>query len=164
MTLDRTESQLTDRQKSLLAYWESLCKGGQLPARRRLNPVQLGGALANTSLVEQVASSFRFRLTGSRLEGLFGRKAQGRLIDEIDASIAEAGSASMELALETGRPIMGHRKVGARFHCWLRVPMLDDDGQARLVLCLDEFPSHLPAKTQGFTEEDFIDKTERIVA
>ena len=164
MKLNTTESQLTDRQKGLLMYWESLCQGGQLPVRRKLNPVQLGGALANTSLVEQVAGSFRFRLTGSRLEGLFGRKTQGRLIDELDASIAEAGSASMELALETGRPIMGHHKVGARFHCWLRVPMLDDEGQPRLVLCLDEFPCNLPAKAQGFSEEDFLEKSERIVA
>jgi len=162
--LSRTESQLTDRQQSLLSYWESLCQEGGLPKRRRLNPVQLGGALADTSLVEQVDASFRFRLTGSRLEGVFGRKAQGRLIDEIDVSIAEAGSASMELALETRRPVTGHRQVGTRFHCWLRMPLLDDEGQPRLVLCLDEFPSHLPAKFQGFTEEDFIEKSERIVA
>lgn len=155
MQLENYESRLTDRQQSLLAYWSSLSQDGEIPSRRQLNPAQLGGALANTSLVQKAGETFRFRLTGSRLEGLFGRKTQGLLIDEIDASIAEAGSASMELALETGRQVSGCRKVGARFHCWLRVPLLNDDGVPSLVLCLDEFPTRKPGPAQIFSGNDY---------
>ena len=146
---------MTECQNGLLSYWKSICSDGVLPSRRTLNPAQLGMALAHTSLVEKVNETFRFRLTGSRIQAVFGQEAQDRLIDGIDANTAEAGSASMELALETGRPVSGSRKVGARWHFWLRVPLLDDSGERTLVLCLDEFPARKPSplKETGFHDD-----------
>lgn len=162
MELNTSNSELTECQQGLLSYWNSLCDNGQLPSRKALNPAQLGVALAQTSLVEKADNMFRFRLTGSRIQGVFGKNPQDRLIDEIDASIAEAGSSSMDIALETGRPVSGSRKVGARWHFWLRVPLLDDAGNCTLILCLDEFPAHKPALLQ---ETDFRDdKVEQFVA
>lgn len=143
MTLETCKSVLTEQQRSLLEYWHSICIDGQLPSRRQLNPVQLGGALASTSLVEKTQAGFRFRLMGSRIAALFGRE---HLLEEIDAHIEEAGSSSMDIALETGRSVSGSRNVGARWHCWLRVPLLDDEGNRTLVLCLDEFPGQLPVE------------------
>lgn len=156
-----TLSILTARQRSLLNYWGSKCVSGQLPRRRDINPVRLGGALANTSLVEQAGDTFRFRFTGSRLEGVFGRRTRGQVIETLDAVIAEAGSSSMELALETGRPVSGSRKVGARWHCWLRVPLRNDAGKNSLVMCLDEFPSELP---EGHNEGTLAEFPDAIVA
>lgn len=144
MKIKTSETVLTESQENLVGYWTSMCQGGRLPSRRHLNPVQLGTALANVSLVEFTQGAFRFRLTGSRISAVFGLGARGRVIEEMDNNIAEAGSASMELALETGRPVSGSRKVGARWHCWLRVPLLDDQGNRLLVLCLDEFPARDP--------------------
>jgi len=158
MELNTRNSELTECQKGLLSYWNSLCSNGQLPSRRALNPVQLGVALAQTSLVEKVDNAFRFRLTGSRIQGVFGKNPQERLIDEIDASIAEAGSSSMEIALETGRPVSGSRKVGARWHCWLRVPLLDDSGNRTLVLCLDEFPARDPSLVHDANVDDKLEE------
>lgn len=144
MRLTDRESVLTERQKDLVSYWTSLCEGSSLPSRRALNPVQLRGALAHTSLAEKNGETFKFRLTGSRIAALFGRNAERQLIEEIDLNNAEAGTSSMDLALETGRPVFGSRRVGARWHCWARVPLLNDEGVAALVLCLDEFPAELP--------------------
>ena len=144
MMLNSRESVLTNHQNSLMSYWTSICRDGRLPTRRDINPVQLGGALANTSLVEKTGWDFRFRLTGSRINALFGGDRPDELLEKIDASIEEAGTSSMELALETGRPVSGSRQVGARWHFWLRIPLLDDEGQRTLVLCLDEFPSRPP--------------------
>lgn len=160
MNFVESVSVLTERQKNILEYWVSVRGSGDIPRRRQINPAQLGGALANTSLVEKKNHSFAFRLTGSRLEGLFRRKPQGRVIEEIDARIAEAGSESMALALETGRPVSGSRKVGARWHCWLRVPLLNDAGEPTLVLCLDEFPSRLPSAERAHS--DHIDTLPRL--
>jgi len=158
MKLNTSESVLTERQKGVLSYWASICRNGHLPSRKALNPAQLGVALAHTSLVEKGAESFRFRLKGSRIQAVFGQHTQGRLIDEIDASIAEAGSSSMELALETGRPVSGSRKVGARWHCWLRVPLLDDSGNRTLVLCLDEFPARDPSLVHDANVDDKLEE------
>ena len=161
MDLSTSNSEMTECQNGLLSYWNSICREGAIPSRRALNPAQLGVALAHTSLVEKVNDTFRFRLTGSRIQAVFGQEAQDRLIDGIDANTAEAGSASMELALETKRPVCGSRKVGARWHCWLRVPLLDDAGDCTLVLCLDEFPARKPspfrqADLQGDMVEQFV--------
>ena len=151
-------SSLTERQRALLSYWSQITATGQLPERRDINPGQLGIALASTSLVQKEGETFRFRLTGSRLENLLERSVKGKLLQELDATSEEAGSTSMMLALETGRPVAGNRKIGGRWHCWLRVPLLDEDGNPTLVLCLDEFPRNLPdseeAKANGFFEED----------
>lgn len=141
-----SKSALTDRQQALLKHWTTLLAKGQIPSRRDINPGQLGVALANTSLVEREGDTFRFRLTGSRLEGLFGRRAKGRLLEEIDTNVEEAGSASMALTLETGRPVSGNRKTGTHWHCWLRVPLRDRFGNVCMVLCLDEFPKELPGE------------------
>ena len=148
MNISNCESVLTECQKRLLEYWVSISREGRVPTRRDLNPVQLGVALAHTSLAQREDDYFRFRLAGSRIEALFGRNVDGNVIEKIDANIPEAGTASMELALDTGRPVSGSRKIGARWHCWLRVPLLDDDGFQTLVLCLDEFPSQQPRLQQ----------------
>lgn len=162
MKLVDRESALTERQTDLLSYWTSLCDGQSIPARRELNPARLRGALAHTSLAEKSGDKFSFRLTGSRIAALFGRNAERQLIDEIDANIAEAGSSSMDLALETGRPVIGSRRVGARWHCWVRVPLVNDQGKAALVLCLDEFPAELQqAELDAYLFED---KQNQIVA
>ncbi len=158
MILKSRESVLTNYQNNLLSYWASICRDGRLPTRRDINPVQLGGALANTSLVEKMDDRFRFRLTGSRINTLFGGDRPDELLEKIDASIEEAGTSSVELALETGRPVSGSRQVGTLWHFWLRVPLLDDDGQRTLVLCLDEFPTRPPVA------DIFEDSAERIVA
>lgn len=154
--MENSETGRTERQQALFEYWSSICGAGELPCRRKINPGRLGGALGHTSLVERRGEAFRFRLMGSRLEGVFGRDANALVIDSMDANIAEAGSASMAIALDTGRPVCGHRKVGTRWHCWLRLPLLDDDGNLSLVLCLDEFPTALPsgAKRRAALEND----------
>lgn len=161
--MSRSKPILTERQGSLLVYWSSICSDGQLPCRRSVNPGALGGALGNTSLVEKTGDRYRFRLTGSRLEGVFGRDVKGQVIDEIDANVAEAGSASMAIALDTKRPVSGNRQIGTRWHCWLRLPLMDDEGNASLVLCLDEFPKVLPGKMKASSGYSF-DTEHRVFA
>lgn len=138
MQISRGESVLPERQQRLVAYWKSKQVAGTWPGRRDINPGDVLGALSTVSLVERSAEGFRFRLTGSRLRDLFGGNLQGKLISLIDRSVEEAGSASMDLALETGRPVSGSRKVMGRWHFWLRLPLLDEQGRPRLVLCADE--------------------------
>lgn len=138
MQISHAESVLPERQQRLVAYWKSKQIAGTWPGRRDINPGDVLGALSTVSLVEWSSEGFRFRLTGSRLRDLFGGNVQGKLISHIDKSVEEAGSASMDLALETGRPVSGSRQVMGRWHFWLRLPLLDEQGRPRLVLCADE--------------------------
>lgn len=143
MDLENGQSVLTRTQRDILAYWVSLSIDGDLPSRRQVNPARLGTALAHTSLVQRNGDEFRYRLTGSRVKGLFGCNQDKSPLAVIDETIAEAGSASLGLALETRRPVSGSRRVGARWHSWLRLPLLDEAGEPSLVLCVDEFPASL---------------------
>ena len=160
MEISNRLSVLTGPLKSILDYWTSLIAEGQVPTRRQINPARLGEALAHTSLVQRQRSGFKYRLTGSRVHGLFGCNQDKPLLDVIDETIAEAGSASLELALETGRPVSGSQRVGARWHCWLRLPLVDETGEPTLVLCVDEFPAFLgserPVSVSTLMEERFV--------
>ncbi|MEL7480237.1 MAG: PAS domain-containing protein [Pseudomonadota bacterium] len=138
MKISDVESRLTERQKSLLSHWKASAGGGHCPRRKDIDPGKVLNALSTVSIVETTHDGFRFRLTGSRLRHLFGGDVQGQLISAIDAEVEEAGSASMELAIETGRPIHGNRRRDGRWHFWLRLPLRDDNGQVSLVLCADE--------------------------
>ncbi len=161
MKLRDSRPALTRQQELILDYWISLCAEGQLPTRRQINPARLGTALASTSLVQKEETGFRYRLTGSRLKGLFGNDGEKSLLAVIDDNISEAGSESLELTLEMGRPVTGSRRVGARWHCWLRLPFLDEDGQRSLVLCVDEFPASFDAGPSETRDEEL---AERFVA
>ena len=95
------------------------------------------------------------------MKGLFGSNQDKSPLVVIDETISEAGSQSLELALETARPVSGNRRVGARFHCWLRLPLIDETGEPTLVLCIDEFPASLDhEKSDGID----LEMTERFVA
>ncbi|MEO0883108.1 MAG: PAS domain-containing protein [Pseudomonadota bacterium] len=138
MSLSDGKSRLTERQESLVSYWKSKCSDGLWPSRQDINPGHVLNALASISLVEKRGDQFRFRLTGSSLRRVFGGDLTGQVIREIDRLGEDAGSASMSIALETGRPVYGSRKIGSEWHIWLRLPLLNEHGAPDLVLCADE--------------------------
>ncbi|MEL7127958.1 MAG: PAS domain-containing protein [Pseudomonadota bacterium] len=152
MTTHTHKSVLSERQARLVQYWKSKRVDGAWPSRCDINPGEVRCSLANISLVELSDQTFRFRLTGSRIQRIFGKAVVGQLLHDIDASVEEAGSASMALALETGRPISGSRRVGEKEHSWLRLPLLNEAGDPQLVLCYDEI-SDLSAGPQRRTVE-----------
>jgi len=138
MSLSDGKSSLTERQERLVAYWKSKRADGRWPSRKDINPGEVLNALASISLVERSSDGFRFRLKGSKLRSVFGGDLTGQFINKIDNQVAEAGSASMSVALETGHPVSGSRKVRGQWHIWLRLPLLDEAGNPTLVLCADE--------------------------
>jgi len=134
-------------QAKILDHWHEIAADEGVPSRSKLDPGKFSAALGNISLVELDTHGFRFRLTGSLLHGIFRDAKKGLLLSEIDASVEEAGSASMSLALDTGRAVFGDRALGARWHSWLRLPLRDEIGVARLVLCFDEIATQPSGKT-----------------
>ena len=129
-------------QAKILDHWHELSSEAGIPLRSEINPGKFASALGHISLVELGDRGFRFRLSGSLLEDVFQNAGKGRLLSEMDAAVEEAGSASMSIALETGRIVFGDRQFGSRWHSWLRLPLRDETGEARLVLCFDEITNH----------------------
>ena len=129
-------------QAKILDHWHELSSEAGIPFRSEINPGKFASALGHISLVELGEHGFRFRLSGSLLEDVFQDAGKGRLLSEMDAAVEEAGSASMSIALETGRTVFGDRQFGSRWHSWLQLPLRDENGAARLVLCFDEITNH----------------------
>ena len=129
-------------QAKILDHWHELSSEGGIPYRSEIDPGKFASALGHISLVELADCGFRFRLSGSLLQDIFQNAGKGRLLSEMDAAVEEAGSASMSIALETERIVFGDRQFDERWHSWLRLPLRDANGEARLVLCFDEITNH----------------------
>ncbi|MEM7661946.1 MAG: PAS domain-containing protein [Pseudomonadota bacterium] len=158
MSLSDGKSRLTERQENLVSYWKSKCIQEQWPRRQDINPGDVLNALSSISLVQRSDDGFRFRLTGSSLTALFGGDLAGQFIRDIDTEVEEAGSASMEIALETGRPVYGSRKFGTQWHIWLRLPLLTEVGEPLLVLCVDEIVQadpDMPEKPSSYARREY---------
>lgn len=145
--VNENEGAFNPMQARILDHWHEISDGAGIPDRSDIDPGKFGGALGNISLVELGDHGFRFRLTGSLLSEIFKDAGKGRLLSDMDVVVEEAGTASMSLALETGRAVFGDRQIGGRWHSWLRLPLLDEIGVARLVLCFDEIASQ-PSREQ----------------
>ncbi len=127
------------------AYWEGLRVGGSLPARDRIDPRGIAGALENTFLLERIAPGIaRFRIAGMQLHDMMGMDVRGmplsalyepqgrnRLSDALEGVFA--GPATLELWLEAERSI-GRPPLEGRM---LILPLVSAQGKTELALgCL----------------------------
>ena len=127
------------------AYWEGLRVGGSLPARDRIDPRGIAGALENTFLLERIAPGIaRFRIAGMMVHDVMGMDVRGmplsalyepqgrnRLSDALEGVFA--GPATLELWLEAERSI-GRPPLEGRM---LILPLTSSSGKTELALgCL----------------------------
>lgn len=96
----------------LYAYWNEVRAGRIAPQRLEIEPSRIAGILSETFMLERIdASTYRFRLAGTRLCELFGSELRGRnFLDDWSegdrnvlardlATVCEQGAAAV-LALE----------------------------------------------------------------
>jgi len=79
-------AQLPDRKlRHLYDYWCSRCRGGAIPSRRDIDPLDIPDLLPNLFLLDVIgdAEDFVFRLAGSLVEDAFSMPLRGRSIIEI---------------------------------------------------------------------------------
>lgn len=98
------------RLKRLFAYWNSLRRDREMPARADIDPTAMGADLlpwiALTEVVDGGAR-FRFRLCGTGLAGIAGLDLTGHYIDELNPNAAYAAYiiGLYRLAIERRRPV-----------------------------------------------------------
>ena len=98
----------------LFDYWLKRCKGGRLPARRDIDPLELPYIIGNLILVdvERDPLRFRYRLTGSNLTMQFKLKLTGRLVDEHpDPTMRRLANEAYTKVVTTGRPLAYRRDM-----------------------------------------------------
>lgn len=133
---------VTVAQRDLITYWRSLRDHSGRVLRSAIDPGEFRAVLAIISLVEiEVNGDCRFRIAGSRLRQIFGKEARGQLVSEIAGRHGDAYTLGLSAALERAAPVGGVIKDEGQLHAWLRLPLLNRDGQMTQILCLDELVS-----------------------
>lgn len=152
------------------AYWAALAAqtaGGAVPARARIDPRGIEGALAQAFILERVAPSVaRFRLAGSHLADLMGMEVRGMPLTALflpgsrDAAglaldRAFTGPARVTLTLSGERGI-GRAPLDARM---LLLPLCDEEGKVTRVLGALEARGQIGRQPRRFTivEESRVD-------
>ena len=108
---------LTSRR--LHAYWDSLRGGRPAPGRDEIDPAAIRDLLASVFVLDVAAvllprpADASFRLSGTRLDALFGRALRGSSFDRLWAprSIALAGSALADLIVRR-HPVVADARGG----------------------------------------------------
>ena len=90
-------------------YWESLCGGRPMPARRDLDPLQAPrGFLPNIMLIDILHEKqrYRYRLIGSNIVTATGENRTGRFFDEVGFFQSyPTVLPQYEAVVKTGRPL-----------------------------------------------------------
>jgi hypothetical protein len=93
------------RVRDVCDHWRSLLDGSALPARRKLDPVQMKRSLPFLWIVEKEAGAsgrYMLQLTGEEVNRLFGESLRGRYIDDIfPPSIATEVGRKFDAVVET---------------------------------------------------------------
>ena len=139
---------VTEGQRLLIAHWYECRTAEGLVPRESINPGIVRTTLACLSVVEiDAAGEGRFRIAGSRLRDIFGLDVRGRKVAEIAGAHGDCYALGLSAALEKGLPVGGIIETGERLHAWLRLPVVDEEGDLSLVICHDELISSRQALT-----------------
>lgn len=102
--------------RELLAFWEQIRDGRDLPDRDDFSPLDIRRQLGWVILldVEPQPRRFRFRLIGSGITSVLSRDSTGRYLDELyDPGIYEDTVAPYEYVVERRQPV---RSIGRMVH------------------------------------------------
>lgn len=105
--------------RKLHAYWDALRGGRPAPGRDEIDPAAIRDVLASVFVLDVPAvplprpADVSFRLSGTRLDALFGRALRGSSFDRIWAPRASALTASaLDAVLDERRPVTAAARGG----------------------------------------------------
>lgn len=73
--------------REIFDYWRTKCRGERLPARKDIDPTDIGKVLGSIVLIEVLPGTpsprFRYRLWGTRVTELYGKDYTGYMFDQV---------------------------------------------------------------------------------
>lgn len=148
---DAFKAQLvTAEQRQLFEYWDARCVGEALPKRADIDPIDFPRLLPSISLLEvenagqpQAEHRVKVRLAGTRLRDMYGRETTGLYLDEFLPPQSDSyWTAAFTRVISQGKPAQGVLSLEdlgqlGTFQFWLRLPLVDAEGNIAMVLGLD---------------------------
>lgn len=141
---------VTVEQRQLFEYWDARCAGEALPRRADIDPIDFPRLLPSISLLEvenagqsHVEHRVKVRLAGTRLRDMYGRETTGLYLDEfLPPENDSYWTAAFTRVISQGKPAQGVLSLDdlgqtGTFQFWLRLPLVDAEGNIAMVLGLD---------------------------
>lgn len=131
--------------QEMFAYWASLRRGANLPARVDLQPSGIKRLLPTVSLTDVVREprDYRLRLAGTGLYGVYGREITGRKLDEVyNTAAADYWRKELDKVVDERRPGVGVHSLAWRGAphvsiLWLRLPLASNGKDVDMILGYD---------------------------
>ncbi len=131
--------------EELYSYWTSRREDGRLPCRASIHPAHFKRLLPTVSLIDVRGDpmSYRVRLAGTGLYGVYGREITGRTLEEIySAPAAEYWRSELDKVVQERRPRAGMHSLAWRGAAhvsilWLRLPLASNGQDVDMILGYD---------------------------
>jgi hypothetical protein len=135
----------SDTLRRMYDYWQSKCRGEQLPARKDIDPLDFPWALGLVCLldVERYPLTFRYRLDGTTIVERYGADLTGRTTDavkpEFHAALLRKHFAEVA---ESGRPALYRISLRyggqARTYLRLALPLARDGKMVDMIMTVSD--------------------------
>lgn len=143
--------------QEMFAYWASLRRGANLPARVDLHPSSMKRLLPTVSLIDVVDQprDYRLRLAGTGLYGVYGREITGRLIGDVyNTAASDYWRKELDKVVEERRPGVGVHSLAWRGTphmsiLWLRLPLASNGKDVDMILGYDAVVGSLSEGVSG---------------
>lgn len=132
--------------QEMFAYWASLRRGANLPARVDVHPASMKRLLPTVSLIDVVGGSprdYRLRLAGTGLYGVYGREITGRMIGDVyNTAAVDYWRKELDKVVDERRPGVGVHSLAWRGAphmsiLWLRLPLASNGKDVDMILGYD---------------------------
>ena len=131
--------------EELFAYWASRRDGGRLPGRRHIDPSDFKRHLPTISLIDVLSNpgSYRLRLAGTGLYGVYGREITGLRLEDVYGAQADSyWRGHLDTVVNEGRPAVGFHSMAWRNAAhlsllWLRLPLASNGRDVDMILGYD---------------------------
>ena len=131
--------------EELFAYWASRRQGSRLPCRANIHPAHFKRHLPTVSLIDVEANprTYRLRLAGTGLYGVYGREITGRTLEEIyNSAAADYWRTELDHVVKDRRPAVGIHNLGWRgaSHLsilWIRFPLASNGADVDMIMGYD---------------------------
>jgi hypothetical protein len=131
--------------QELFTYWTSRKVPGRLPSRADIHPTDFKRHLPTVSLIDvrHEPRSFRVRLAGTGLYGVYGREITGLELEQVyEPAAARYWRDELEKVVDSARPGAGVHSLAWRGAdwlslVWLRLPLSSDGRRVDMILGYD---------------------------
>ena len=131
--------------EQLFAYWAGLRRGPRLPGRADIQPEPIKRLLPSISLIDvhRDPMTFRQRLAGTGLYGVYGREITGRNLEDIySTTAADYWRTELAKIVDDRKPAVGMHSLSWRGAAhlsilWLRLPLARNGTDVDMILGYD---------------------------